>query len=188
MRQIPSSSRERGEWTSTRPRFPTVWVKPTYKADVGRAVDQNLLPRRGKGLDSRGHAPEHAVFIADMLALQPQGAVAPPLPGEDALIIFLAHRIVAQRREREPLSHRVENGRRDGIGHVRDPHRDRVKALVHPYVPGDHVRGDRVPSAAVENGRKIVWHCSVPPCLLFSHHTTDFPLKTAPADDKLVLI
>ena len=133
------------------------------KADVSRAVDQDLLSRRGKGLHGRGHAAQHAVFIADVLPRQTLDAVAPPLPGEDAVEVFLAHRIVAQRREIQPSAHGVQNGRRYGEGHVRDPHGDRVKALVHLHVPGDHVRGDRIPPAAVENGGKVIFHVKNPP-------------------------
>ena len=81
------------------------------KADVGRGVQQHGLSGDGQGLHGRADAAKHAVFIADVRALQAGQAVARLLPAENAVKIFIRHGKITEVRKSETLMHRLEDRR-----------------------------------------------------------------------------
>ena len=58
------------------------------KADVGRAVEQHVVPFGAQNVQRGDHAAQHAVFVADVFALQPGNAVMALLPADNGIVIF----------------------------------------------------------------------------------------------------
>ena len=86
MRQTPASSCTSGEWTILKPAF----LDAAGKADVGGAVQQDLVARAGERAEGGDHAAEHAVLVADVLRLEAGDAVARLVPADDGLEVLVA--------------------------------------------------------------------------------------------------
>lgn len=144
--------------------FSTVIGDGAGEAHIGGAVEQDGVAGGGEGVQGRGHASQHAVFIVDGGAGQPLHAVALLLPADDAVKVLLPGREVAKGRMLCPADNRFRNGGRGGEIHVRDPHGEVVKArFPGPGAKGGaDVHGDGILSPAVQNGGKIVFHTGVP--------------------------
>ena len=136
------------------------------KADVGRAVEQHVVPFGAQNVQRGDHAAQHAVFVADVFRLQAGDAVVVFLPADDGIVVFRRGVKVAEGRMLRPGDHGLLNGGNHGEIHVRDPHGNHVKAL-----PGrgigrtgraHGVNGDGVLSPAIQNGSKVVFHCVSP--------------------------
>ena len=139
------------------------------EADVGRRVQQHLVPARAEHVQRAHHAAEDAVFIAYVLFPEAGDAVAPLLPADDGGKILLPRLEIAVERVLRALDD--GRGYRGGGGevHVRYPHGDGVEALArgvrHPPAGhgADALHGERIPAAAVYDGCKVVLHgCTWP--------------------------
>jgi len=129
------------------------------KAHVGGGMDQHLLSGGGKGLDGGADAPQHAVFVADVLRQQALHGVSPLLPADDAVEIFLGQGEVAEVGHLHTPVYGIHDCRRRLEAHVRYPHGDGGEALVHLEVlERYHVRRRGVPAPPVQDGGKIVFH------------------------------
>ena len=136
-------------------------VKRVGKADICRRVDEHLVAGRGERLERGAYAAENAVFVADVLRQQPLNAVSLALPADYRVKIFAREREIPEVRHFHALVYRVHDRRRRGKAHVRYPHGNGVKALVHCDAgKGNFIRRRGILPAAVEHGSKIVFHIS----------------------------
>ena len=138
-------------------RFAAEIIQNMGKADIGRGVQQHGLSGDGQGLHGRADAAKHAVFIADVRALQAGQAVARLLPAENAVKIFIRHGKITEVRKSETLMHRLEDRRRGREAHVRDPHGDALRRS-RAHAPGIDVCGNGIRAGAVEHRDKIIFH------------------------------
>ena len=157
------------------------------KADVGRAVEQHVVPFGAQNVQRGDHAAQHAVFVADVFALQPGNAVVALLPADNGIVIFCRGVKIAEGRMLHPFDHGLLNGGHHGKIHICHPHGDHVESL-----PGrgigrtgraHGVNGDGVLSPAIQNGSKVVFHCVSPLYALAQPGTPaeKIPRKTAAA-------
>ena len=58
------------------------------KADIGGAVDQNLIAPGAHAVQGADDAAQNAVFIADVLPGQVRNTVSLCLPADDGIVIF----------------------------------------------------------------------------------------------------
>ena len=136
------------------------------KANVGRAVEQHVVPFGAQNVQRGDHAAQHAVFVADVFRLQAGNAVVALLPADNGIVIFRRGVKIAEGRMLHPFDHGLLNGGNHGEIHIRHPHGDHVESL-----PGrgigrtgraHGVNGDGVLSPAIQNGSKVVFHCVSP--------------------------
>ena len=157
------------------------------EADIGGAVEQNIVPLGAKHVQCGDHAAQYAVFVADVFRLQAGDAVVVFLPADDGIVVFRRGVKVAEGRMLRPGDHGLLNGGNHGEIHVRDPHGNHVKALPGGGIGGTGgahgVDGDGVLSPAVQNGSKVVFHCVSPLYALAQPGTPaeKIPRKTAAA-------
>ena len=132
----------------------------TGEADVGGGVDQHIVASGAYGGQGTHEPAQYAVFVADVLLLQPGDAVAALLPADDGVKVLIAGHKVAEQRVLQPLPDGLRHGGGRGEVHIRHPHGDGVEALVgleyRNFLHGVHRHGILPP--AVIDGGKVEFH------------------------------
>ena len=136
------------------------------EADVGGAVDQDLVAAGADAVQRTDDAAQHTVLVADVFRLQAGDAVALLMPPDDAVEIRIRGLKIAEGRVFCTLNDGFLDGGHGGEVHVGHPHRDSVKARLRgsrgEAVALQAVHCDGVSTAAVQDGSKIVFHKCAP--------------------------
>ena len=102
---------------------------------VDRGLDQHLVPGRGQRVHGEQQGVDHARGEEHLLPAQLH-AVAAGVVVDDGLLVRVAHARIAEDRVLQALAQRLQDARRTGEVHVRDPH-------------GQHALGRGVPLQAL---------------------------------------
>lgn len=136
------------------------------KTDVGRAVQQHPVAGGGKAGQSRNHATQNAVFIADAVPGQQRrvGTVAPYMPADDGIVVLVGGFKVPESRVLRPPDDGFGHGGHRGKIHIGNPHGDGIKpgsgccrSKAAPFPQSIH--RDGILAAAVHDRCEIVLHC-----------------------------
>ena len=129
------------------------------EAHIGGGVEQDLLAGSGEHADGGAYPAQHAVFIADELFFEIRHALAVPVPVQNGLIVGLRLPEITEIGEADALGQSLQDAGGGGEAHVRYPHGDGGKALLHLHTgKGDQVGGDDVMPCPVQHGGEIVCH------------------------------
>ena len=149
-----------------------VVLQAVGKADVGRRVDQHMIPVGAEDLQGADHPAQNAVLISDMLRRQSGNAVAAGLPVYDPLKILLRRTEISEGRMFGSFNDMLLNGGHCGEIHIRHPHGDHGKSFFYLHALDSqhsrfhgplHLQGDGVFSSPVHKCRKIVFHILTSP-------------------------
>ena len=130
------------------------------KANVGRAVEQHVVPFGAQNVQRGDHAAQYAVFVADVFRLQAGDAVARFVPADDGIIIFIGRTKIAKGRVLGALDNGLLDGRYRGKIHIRHPHWIHLMPIIFQF---SGFPFKRICPASVNDFIKFIFHSRFPP-------------------------
>ena len=133
------------------------------KTDIGRTVYQHPVSRRRKRSQGRNHTSQHAVFITDIILFQILHIIPGLLPFHDRLKIFFTGIKISKQCMISSFNHFLRHCRHRRKIHIRNPHRDYIKALFRlvrrkARILSNSVNRQGIFSLTVDDRCKIIFH------------------------------
>ena len=139
-----------------------VIYKASCKSDIGRGMQKDLIPFRAENTQRGKKTPENPIFIGNVFRKETLYPVLRFLPVHNPFIIFLTRLKIAEAGMHDSIRHGFLNAGCRRKVHIRNPHRNRIKALFRCFgcsrqLP-DSVNCCRILPLPIYNTCKVEFH------------------------------